>query len=587
MRARPVNATPDRNSRQQSATMNEEKVTIPIGRPWRSAINDSTVQTRRMPAGAQAPSYRPLDIPSDSGSLALGEQRIRLESGLVLWARIMALIVFSIAVFSAILNLALSGSVAEVRLTWAEPLLFSYLAGISVALSRLRLDLRGLEIADIVSTVGSGLAFALMVSNAPSIPEDARELVFEITLAHVLMIRAGVVPSSGQRSLWVGALTVAPGLWMCTLGRATSDVPALAAIAQMAIRCTATIVASALASRRIYGLQRQVTKALKLGQYTLQERVGSGGMGVVFKASHALLRRPTAIKLLRPDEAGPSTLTQFEREAQLTSLLTHPSTIQIYDFGRNESGVFYYAMEYLEGLTLHDLIELTGPQSAPRTIALLVQVCGSLAEAHAVGLVHRDIKPANIMVCERGRVADVIKVLDFGLVKTRGQAPNTLDGRVGSIAGTPGFMSPEAIVAPESVDARSDIYALGAVAYYLITGQHLFPDGNDVAVLLDQVNTPPVPMSVRLGAHVPTDLDELITSCLSKDPAQRPQTAEELCDRLLACADAPRWSQAHARAWWAAHRELVEHRVGERAASIQGSFAARLRADGPRDRATS
>lgn len=563
--------------------MNDEQVTIPIEPSRGSPNTESTTQTRRM-SPAQAPTARSLEISSDGGSLAVRERQTRLASGLALCARINAVILFSIALLTEIINRVAAGSVVGARLPWPELVLCAYFAAASLALGRLRLDARLLEIADVVFTVGSGLGFALMVTFMPGMSDQARELVFEITMAHLLMVRASVVPSSGKRTLWLGALTVAPGLWLCTVGRMTNDVPTVAIIAQMVIRCAATIVASALASRRIYGLQKQVAKALQLGQYTLEEKVGSGGMGVVFKASHALLRRPTAIKLLRPEDAGQSTLTQFEREAQLTSQLTHPSTIQIYDFGRNESGVFYYAMEYLEGLTLHELIELNGPQSASRAIALLVQVCGSLAEAHGVGLVHRDIKPANIMVCERGRLADVIKVLDFGLVKTRGQALNTLDGRTGTIAGTPAFMSPEAIVTPESVDARSDIYALGAVAYYLITGQHLFAQDSDVLVLLDQVNTPPVSMSVRLGARVPEDLDEVITSCLSKDPARRPKTAEELSERLLACADARSWSQAHARAWWTSHRELVRHRVGERAASIQGSFAARLRdAHGPRD----
>ncbi len=537
-----------------------------------------------MAPAAPAPDDPWLDVSLDGGGLSLRERQSRLASGLVLWARINGLVVFSLTLLTEVLNRAVSGSLGGGPVPWVELAMCAYFAGASLALSRLRLYARGLEIADLVSTIGSGIGFGLLVSTL-AMPVEGRELVFQITMAHVLMIRAGVVPSSGRRTLWVGLLTVVPGLWLCTAGRGDSGVALLVVIAQLAIHCTATILASALASRRIYGLQKQVTKALRLGQYTLQEKVGSGGMGEVFKASHALLRRPTAIKLLRPEEAGQSTLTQFEREAQLTSLLTHPSTIQIYDFGRNESGVFYYAMEYLEGLTLHDLISLTGPQSASRTIALLGQVCGSLSEAHGVGLVHRDIKPANIMVCERGRVADVIKVLDFGLVKKHGQALNTLDGRAGSIAGTPGFMSPEAIVTPESVDARSDIYALGAVAYYLITGQYLFADGNDVVVLLEQVNTPPVSMSVRLGAPVPADLDEVIMSCLAKDPARRPQTAEELSERLAACADAQRWSQAHARAWWASHRELVQHRVSERAASIQGSFPARPRRAAQRGRA--
>lgn len=277
---------------------------------------------------------------------------------------------------------------------------------------------------------------------------------------------------------------------------------------------------------------------------------------------HALLRRPTAIKLIRPESATESSLLQFEREAQLTSQLTHPSTIQIHDFGRNESGVIYYAMEYIEGLTLHELVELTGPQPPPRVIAILLQVCGSLAEAHAVGLVHRDIKPSNIMLCERGRVADVVKVLDFGLVKLRGQPGNTLDSKSDLIVGTPGFMSPEAIMEPSKVDGRSDLYALGAVGYYLLTGHPLFAGQNDVAVLLDQVSTPPVPMSLRLGTTVPGDLERVILDCLSKEPGRRPQSADALSHSLRACRDAHGWSQA--QRWWAAHRELVHQRIRER-----------------------
>jgi serine/threonine-protein kinase len=206
-------------------------------------------------------------------------------------------------------------------------------------------------------------------------------------------------------------------------------------------------------------------------------------------------------------------------------------------------------------------------------IAILVQICGSLAEAHAVGLVHRDVKPANIMLCERGGIADVVKVLDFGLVKLRGQAGDAFESKSGSIAGTPGFMSPEAIIEPHSVDARADIYALGAVGYFLITGRPLFSGATDVAVLLDQVSTAPVPMSRRLGAAVPADLERLILDCLAKDPRLRPQSAASLCQSLLACHDARGWSQAQAQSWWSAHRVLVQRRARERRVKISGPLA--------------
>jgi eukaryotic-like serine/threonine-protein kinase len=379
------------------------------------------------------------------------------------------------------------------------------------------------------------------------------------------------VPSSGARTVWTGVLTVAPGVIVYVASLITHALPAASAGLEMAIRCAATVVASSIASRRIYGLRRQVAKSHRLGQYTLEEKVGAGGMGVVFKASHALLRRPTAIKLLRPDSVGEDTLAQFEREAQLTSQLTHPSTIQIYDFGRNDTGTFYYAMEYLEGLNLYELISLKGPQLPGRTIDLLVQICGSLAEAHAVGLVHRDIKPANIMLCERGKIADVVKVLDFGLARVRAQLATTPSGEA-TIAGTPGFMSPEAIIHPEGVDARSDIYAVGAVAYYLLTAEDLFGAKPDFEVLLDQVNTLPPPVSTRRTAPIAADLERLVMSCLAKDPKHRPQSADDLSERLLACHDARTWSRAHARAWWDSNRELVRQRVRERSTTIQGTF---------------
>lgn len=564
--------------------MDEDKLTrprLPLPPPRVVPSTDSAHSTVRTAARA-APTIESILSASASSSRSetssvTRDPRTQLESGLVLWARLNALIVFGITILVVALHMLTRDTAFDRPPPWVQLGLGLLFVAAGFGLGPLRLNRRQLELADIVLPATAGVGFAWMVSTLPDAPPEARHLVFEVTAAHVLMLRAGVVPSSGARTAWVGLAAVSPGLLFYMTGYMSDVVPPLTAGLQMAIRCSATVVASALASRRIYGLRKQVAQSRQLGQYTLQEKVGTGGMGVVFKASHALLRRPTAIKLLLPDEVGESTLAQFEREAQLTSQLTHPSTIQIFDFGRNDSGVFYYAMEYLEGLTLYELVALTGKQGPSRTITLLVQVCGSLAEAHGVGLVHRDIKPANLMVCERGRVADVVKVLDFGLAKMRGQPSQTLSGLSGTIAGTPGFMSPESIMHPESVDARSDIYAVGAVAYYLLTGQELFGERPVSEVLLDQVNTDPVPIRVRRGAPIPLDLEHVIMSCLAKDPRQRPQSADELSERLLACSAAGAWSPARARAWWEAHRDLIQHRVRERTSSIQGSFAARPR----------
>jgi len=548
--------------------MNEEKVTIPLprGLPAASLRDDAiTLQVAAENTGATSSA---LDSRPTLGTLG---GHTRLKNGIVFWARLNALICLSMTVLDQVTNRWFASGVADDP--WASLALVAMLLGTSVAVDRLRLDQRALEHVDLIATVASGAVYALLFATSRDVVMDSKQLLFELVTAQLLVTRAAVVPSSGARSLAIGGLTLVPGAILCIVERVSAAQPWLWPTVTTTLSGVATVVASVLASRRIYGLQRQVNEARRLGPYTLVEKVGAGGMGEVFRARHSLLRRPTAIKLIRADSASESSVLQFEREAQITSQLTHPSTIQIYDFGRTEGGVFYYAMEYIDGLTLHELVGLTGPQPAARVIAILVQICGSLAEAHAAGLVHRDIKSANIMLCERGRVADVVKVLDFGLVKlSRPHVNNTLDSSGGLIVGTPGFMAPEAIVSPGAVDARTDLYALGAVGYFLITGQPLFSGATDVAVLFDQVSTPPVPLSLCLGTAVPPDLDRLIISCLEKAPDHRPQSADVLSQRLLACRDAGGWSQAQAQSWWSAHRAIVRQRARERSVGVNDSI---------------
>jgi eukaryotic-like serine/threonine-protein kinase len=295
-------------------------------------------------------------------------------------------------------------------------------------------------------------------------------------------------------------------------------------------------------------IRRSAANENTLGQYTLGEKIGEGGMGVVYKANHALLRRPAAIKLLAPECTGEQNLKRFEREVQATSQLTHPNTISVYDFGRTANGTFYYAMEYVEGLDLQTLVEQDGPQDPARVAHLLAQLAGALAEAHGVGLVHRDVKPANVMLCQRGGLQDVVKVLDFGLTKdlTANNDLNQTD--VHHILGTPLYLSPEAITSPESVDARSDLYALGAVGYFLLTGAPLFSGKNVVEVCGHHLHTVPVPPSVRLGAKIPEKLEALILSCLAKAPEERPASAAQLQKALVELA--AEWTQERAAEWW-------------------------------------
>jgi serine/threonine-protein kinase len=322
-----------------------------------------------------------------------------------------------------------------------------------------------------------------------------------------------------------------------------------------------------MTSRVFYGLREEVRDARRLGQYTLIEVLGEGGMGVVYRARHALLRRPTAVKLLPPDKAGEESIARFEREVQLTAMLSHPNTVRIFDYGRTADRVFYYAMELLEGASLDRVVGATGPMPAGRVIHIMDQIAGALAEAHGIGLIHRDIKPANVILTRLGGVPDMVKVLDFGLVKNIESAPSDAPAvtHAGSMAGTPQYMSPEAITAPATVDGRSDLYALGAVGYYLIAGVEVFKGATVLEVCSHHLHVEALPPSRRVDrpveAEVPADLEALILRCLAKSPSTRPASAGELRTALNACADAGSWTEDQARVWWAEHgATLGNHR---------------------------
>lgn len=305
-------------------------------------------------------------------------------------------------------------------------------------------------------------------------------------------------------------------------------------------------------------LQQAVAEASRLGQYTLVKKIGEGGMGAVYRARHALLRRPTAVKLLRPDLArSEAALARFEREVQLSSSLTHPNTIQIYDYGHTPAGIFYYVMEYLVGFSLQTLVVKAGPFSPGRVIHILRQCCGSLEEAHEVGLIHRDIKPQNIMLCERGAVPDVVKVLDFGLVKEVEAPEDSEITQEGVIAGTPLYLSPEMISTPKEVDARSDIYQLGAVGYFLLTGNPPFEGDTALQICSRHLTEEPAPLSSRLGEAVPGDLERVILTCLEKRPEKRFATAMDLATALERCESAGTWSRDDAARWWKEHGDKL------------------------------
>lgn len=338
------------------------------------------------------------------------------------------------------------------------------------------------------------------------------------------------------------------------------------ALYTLLILCSvAILVFTMIVARLRRETQRAVVEAQQLGQYKLEEKLGEGAMGVVYKGHHAMLHRPTAIKLLNVDKVNDALIQRFEREVQITCKLNHPNTIAIYDYGRTPEDVFYYAMEYLDGIDLQQLVDKYGPQPESRVIHILLQICGSLYEAHSEGLVHRDIKPANIMLNRRGCVPDLVKVLDFGLVKTIDEQHQQGQASEGSVAGTPLYMSPEAIQSPLSVDARSDIYAVGAVGYFLLAGRPVFQAKNLVELCRKQVDEVPVPPSKRSEINVSAELESALLTSLSKSRARRPQTARDLALLLEKCPAAGKWSVEDGDAWWGRHErgELGQSTSGE------------------------
>jgi hypothetical protein len=297
-------------------------------------------------------------------------------------------------------------------------------------------------------------------------------------------------------------------------------------------------------------------KAMKLGHYTLGRKLGEGGMGAVYEGHHRMLRRPTAIKLmLQPTDSGATErnaadIARFEREVQATSQLSHPNTIAVYDYGKTAEGIFYYAMEFLKGINLYDLVRENGPLPPGRVIHLMLQATGSLAEAHEANMVHRDIKPANMMVCHRGGVPDLLKVLDFGLVSAKTEGGSRLTA-VGSLMGTPAYLAPEAIKSATKASARSDIYALGGTMYFLLAGRDVFEKKTISEMCTAHLTETPEPPSKRTELPIPRDLETLVMQCLAKDATERPQTMRAVAQALRKCAACGSWTIEDAEAWWA------------------------------------
>jgi eukaryotic-like serine/threonine-protein kinase len=377
------------------------------------------------------------------------------------------------------------------------------------------------------------------------------------------MLFTVVVPTAPKRALIAALLSVsAVPVTVAIAGtRYLEPSPALQLFFGFTFPYLLVVLMAYVGSQVVYGLGKEVSRARELGSYVLVERIGQGGMGEVWRAKHRLLARPAAIKLIRPalTSGEGSVLSaevrrRFELEAQTISSLRSPHTVNLYDFGVADDGAFYYVMELLDGLDADSLVRRTGALPPERVIAILRQICHSLSEAEANGLVHRDIKPANIFLCRYGEEFDFVKVLDFGIVKAVDN--NSADTRLTQmtsenvVRGTPSFIAPEQALGSATIDGRADIYSLGCVAYWLLTGELVFTAETQMGVLIHHAHTLPTPPSQRTDRPIPPALEALVMSCLAKDPGQRPQSARELSERLAAIALPEEWTPQRAKEWW-------------------------------------
>ena len=444
---------------------------------------------------------------------------------------------------------------------------------------------------EILAIVVSLIMFAYVryAAHAPERKADAGLVYFVLNAVGVALInmQTGLADTVGGRGLsWntvviLVAAMILPArpvkMFVASLAAASTDLLAVwiahlngAPVASVANTFVlyapnfACAVVAILPSHVLHRLGRRLRRAQELGSYQLVELLGRGGMGEVWRAKHRLLARGAAIKLIRPEMLGANSgaeahnmMQRFEREAQATAALNSPHTIRVFDFGATADQTFYYVMELLEGRDLQSLVREFGPVSASRALFILRQVCHSLAEAHARGLVHRDVTPSNIYICRMGLDYDFVKVLDFGLVTFNGRRSleSKVPGKPHTATGTPAFMAPEIVLGAE-VDQRADVYAIGCVAYYLLTGQPVFEASTPHELFAMHLEAPPIPPSHRAELPISREIDALVLSCLAKDPRHRPQDAAAVLEMLGHCRSSEPWDTEFARNWW--ERHLVE-----------------------------
>ena len=499
--------------------------------------------------------------------------RLSQETQSLLRRRLRAVTLFFIFAFAAFGVVNLFTEHPSSWILMAVPLLLSGAAFALLASPR-PLSLRQLRAVELV--VFGGLTVFLMVADYLDTGRVLRTLANVHPLERTAAVRVGLIllvfeyfalmlvygtfiPNAWPRTAVVAALMVAAPVVVVLVVR--TQYPAVAEVLDhqrytedQLIGLTYLVLAAVLATYSTHIVNRlrtEVFEARQFGQYRLRQRLGGGGMGDVYLAEHQLLKRPCAIKLIRPERVNdPGTLARFEREVRATARLSHANTVEIYDYGRTDDGVFYYVMEYLPGLSLADIVGRYGPMEPARAIHFLRQTCGALREAHAMGLIHRDIKPANIVAAERGGVRDVAKLLDFGLVKPLREPDESALTQVGTVSGSLLYISPEQALAQEELDARTDIYSLGATAYCLLAGHPPFEGGTPTSLIVAHARDAVKPLSA-VRPDVPADLERVVLRCLAKRPDDRYPDVVALEADLGACADADRWTQERAARWWA------------------------------------
>lgn len=413
----------------------------------------------------------------------------------------------------------------------------------------------------LVFVVLTGLALGLVMHWYP-LPKDWAVTPMISWIGAVVLMSAAIVPNSPTRILIAGliAVTMNPVAMLIARARGAWDFGHPARAFLMHYPDYLLVGVAAVIAHVVTQLGQQVTEARELGSYRLIALLGKGGMGEVWRARHRMLARDAAIKLIHPDVLSRSSgdnatliRRRFEQEAQATAALRSPHTVELYDFGVTRNGVFYYAMELLDGIDLESLVTKYGPQPPARVVSILRQVCRSLADAHQQGMVHRDIKPTNIFLCRLGNEFDFAKVLDFGLVKVTDENATKLT-REGATTGTPAYMPPEIALGTAELDGRTDLYALGCVAYWLITGCLVFEEKGATAMMLAHIRKDPAPPSARISQGIPPSLERIIMMCLAKEVAERPASAESLARMLKHCDGLGSWSAEDAEQWWHTYR---------------------------------